>query len=95
MWNDCLLLYSQSDDWKSNHVLSPKEPSPMFNRYTALKIRVSTKWWQIVKSVLQTMVGEELQKKHDRQARRQVQTLVNLLGCNGRVEAEYYFLSFL
>ena len=48
----------------------------------------------IDESVLQTMVGEELLKKHDRQARRQVQTLVKLLGCNGKLEEEHYFLSF-
>ena len=38
-------------------------------------------------------VGEELQKKIDRQARILVQTLVNLLGFDGKL-AEYTFLAF-
>ena len=39
-------------------------------------------------------ITKELQKKIDRQARILVETLVKLLGCDGKGETEYYFLSF-
>ena len=47
------------------------------------------------KSELQTMLSEELRREIDRQARILVQTLVNLLGCDGdKLQAEYYFIGF-
>ena len=50
---------------------------------------------RFVKSELQTMLSEELRRKIDRQARILVQTLVNLLGCDGdKLQAEYYFIGF-
>ena len=50
---------------------------------------------RFVKSELQTMLSEELRREIDRQARILVQTLVNLLGCDGdKLQAEYYFIGF-
>ena len=49
---------------------------------------------RFVKSELQTMSSEELQREFDRQARITVQKFGNLLGSNDELEAEYHFIAF-
>ena len=51
---------------------------------------------RFVKSELQTMSSEEKRRKIDRQARILVQTLVNLLGCDGdKIQADIGCNTFL